>query len=86
MKSEISNSYDLEIYKKKNYIASDNSSDEIMEFYKECKDRLNNKYHEDPVEKKLRVRFQNLRKKNNFYYPHGSIISGHFLKKYQNYY
>ena len=57
-----------------------------MEFYKECKDRLNNKYHEDPVEKKLRVRFQNLRKKNNFYYPHGSIISGHFLKKYQNYY
>ena len=78
LKSEIANSYDLDVYKKNNLIITENSPYEIINFYYECKNRIEKNYIEDSIESELRKRYDKLRSESDFYYPGGSKISGSF--------
>ena len=86
LKSEIANTYELDTYKKNNLTIVENSPDEIINFYYECKNRIEKNYIEDPIELELRRRYDKLRLESDFYYPGGSKISGYFLKKYKEFY
>ena len=81
LKSEIANTYDLDTYKKNNLNIVENSPDEIINFYYECKNRIEKNYTEDPIELELRKRYDKLRLESDFYYPGGSKINGSFFKK-----
>jgi putative glycosyltransferase (TIGR04372 family) len=82
LNSQAANSIDFLDYENCNYSIIDNSAEEIKDFFIESFDRLNNQYIESLEEKKLRERFNNLRKQSPFYYEGGGQISGVFLKKY----
>ena len=56
----------------------------MINFYYECKNRIEKNYKEDSLELELRRRYDKLRLNSDFDYPGGSQVSGSFLKKQQH--